>query len=63
VRVLAVTSSHAHLFSSSPHTLQVLGGRHLKYGVSPDLAMFSKTMSNGFAMGAVIGRKEVMEVL
>ena len=27
----------------------------------PDMAMFSKTISNGFAMAAVIGRKEVME--
>lgn len=36
------------------------GGIHLKFTVSPDLATFSKTMSNGFAMAAVIGRKEIM---
>lgn len=36
------------------------GGIHLKFSVSPDLATFSKTMSNGFAMAAVIGRKEIM---
>ena len=39
-----------------------LGGRHLSYpGVTPAIAIFSKTMSNGFAMGAVVGVREVME--
>jgi glutamate-1-semialdehyde 2,1-aminomutase len=38
-----------------------LGGAHRLYGVNPDLAVFAKAMSNGFAMGAVIGRKEVMQ--
>ncbi len=37
------------------------GGIHMVYGVHPDLAVFSKAMANGFAMAAVIGRKEVME--
>ena len=36
------------------------GGIHLIYGVEPDLAVFSKAMANGFAMAAVIGRREVM---
>ena len=26
----------------------VCGGRHLQYGVAPDIATFSKTISNGF---------------
>ncbi len=38
-----------------------LGGAHRLYGVEPDLAVFAKAMSNGFAMGAVIGRREVMQ--
>lgn len=38
-----------------------LGGIHLHYGVSPDIAVFAKAMSNGFAMSAVIGRRAVME--
>jgi glutamate-1-semialdehyde 2,1-aminomutase len=38
-----------------------LGGAHRLYGVAPDLAVFAKAMSNGFALGAVIGRREVME--
>lgn len=38
-----------------------LGGAHRLYGVNPDVAVFAKAMSNGFAMGAVIGREEVMQ--
>jgi glutamate-1-semialdehyde 2,1-aminomutase len=38
-----------------------LGGAHRLYGVTPDLAVFAKAMSNGFAMGAVIGRAPVMQ--
>ncbi len=37
------------------------GGAHLVLGVEPDLAVFAKAMSNGYPMGAVIGRREVME--
>jgi glutamate-1-semialdehyde 2,1-aminomutase len=39
------------------------GGAHLGLGVQPDLCTFAKAMSNGFAMAAVIGRREVMEAL
>lgn len=38
-----------------------LGGAHLLYGMNPDIAVFAKGISNGFPMGAVIGRREVME--
>lgn len=38
-----------------------LGGAHLKYGVNPDIAVFSKTISNGYPMGAVVGTGTVME--
>jgi len=37
------------------------GGAHLKFGICPDIAVFGKSMSNGYPMAAVIGRKEVME--
>ena len=37
-----------------------LGGAHLKFGVNPDIAVFAKTISNGFAMGAVIGNGKTM---
>lgn len=37
-----------------------LGGAHLKFGVVPNMAIFAKAISNGFAMGAVIGTAETM---
>jgi len=40
---------------------ETFGGLHLKYGVSPDLAMFGKALGNGFAITAVIGKASVMQ--
>jgi glutamate-1-semialdehyde 2,1-aminomutase len=40
---------------------QSFGGLHKLYGVEPDLAIFGKTLGNGYAITAVIGRREVME--
>ena len=37
------------------------GGSHLKLGVTPDLAVFAKAMTNGYPLAAVIGKKDVME--
>lgn len=37
------------------------GGLHKKYGVEPDMAMFGKTLGNGYAITAVIGSKEIMQ--
>ena len=37
------------------------GGAHLKYGITPDVAVFSKALSNGHPMAAVIGVKSVLE--
>ena len=37
-----------------------LGGVHLKLGMDPDIAVFSKSISNGYPMAAIIGRREVM---
>jgi len=38
-----------------------LGGLHLHYGVEPDVATFGKTLGNGYAITAVIGRESVMQ--
>jgi glutamate-1-semialdehyde 2,1-aminomutase len=40
---------------------ETYGGLHKKYGVEPDIAMFGKALGNGYAITAVIGRREVME--
>ena len=37
------------------------GGIHLRYGVTPDIAVFAKGMSNGYPMAAIIGKARVME--
>jgi len=38
-----------------------IGGSHLKLGINPDVAVFAKGISNGFPMGAIIGKKEIMQ--
>jgi glutamate-1-semialdehyde 2,1-aminomutase len=40
---------------------QSFGGLHKIYDVEPDLAVFGKALGNGYAITAVIGRREVME--
>ena len=40
---------------------QTFGGLHLLYGVEPDMAMFGKALGNGYAITAIIGRREIME--
>ena len=40
---------------------ETFGGIYQKYGVEPDMAMFGKTIGNGYALTAVVGRKSVME--
>jgi glutamate-1-semialdehyde aminotransferase len=37
------------------------GGMHLKYGINPDMAVFAKSMANGYAMAAIIGVEKVMQ--
>jgi len=37
------------------------GGSHLSLNVNPDLAVFGKTIANGAAMGAIIGKKKIMK--
>lgn len=38
-----------------------VGGIHIRYGVNPDIAVFAKSIANGYAMAAVIGRESVMQ--
>lgn len=37
------------------------GGAHLLMGISPDMAVFSKAMGNGYPIAAIIGKASVME--
>jgi glutamate-1-semialdehyde 2,1-aminomutase len=38
-----------------------LGGAQRVHGIVPDLSTFGKAVANGFALGALAGRREVME--
>ena len=40
-----------------------LGGASEFFGIKPDLATFAKAMGNGFPVGAIAGKKEIMEQL
>jgi glutamate-1-semialdehyde aminotransferase len=40
---------------------ETFGGIYQKYGVEPDMAMYGKTIGNGYALTAVVGKKSVME--
>jgi len=37
------------------------GGLHKNYDVNPDIAMFGKAIGNGYAITAVVGKREIME--
>ena len=40
---------------------ETFGGIHKKYKVEPDMAIFGKAMGNGYAINAIIGKREIME--
>jgi glutamate-1-semialdehyde 2,1-aminomutase len=40
---------------------ETFGGLHLRYGVNPDMATFGKTLGNGYAITAVLGKDEIMK--
>lgn len=46
-----ITSGWRHIF----------GGVHQALGVEPDIAVYAKSLSNGFPMAAIVGRGDVME--
>ena len=39
----------------------VQGGAHLNYDYQPDIAVFSKALGNGYPIGAIIGKGQVMD--
>jgi glutamate-1-semialdehyde 2,1-aminomutase len=39
-----------------------LGGAQATYGIAPDLSTFGKGIANGFALSALAGRREIMEL-
>ncbi len=62
VRALATANGIVLVFDECTSGFrQTFGGLHKLYGVEPDLAVFAKALGNGYAISAVIGRREVME--
>jgi glutamate-1-semialdehyde 2,1-aminomutase len=63
VRKLANDNSIVLIFDECTSGFrQTNGGLHKMYGVEPDMAIFGKALGNGYAITAVIGKKEVMDV-
>jgi glutamate-1-semialdehyde aminotransferase len=40
-----------------------IGGAQKEFGVTPDLSVFGKAMANGYPIGAVVGKKDVMKMI
>ncbi len=37
------------------------GGSHLEFDIQPDIAVFAKAISNGYPMGVILGKEEIMQ--
>lgn len=62
VRALATQHNIVLIFDECTSGFrQAFGGLHKIYGVEPDMAIFGKTLGNGYAITATIGRREIME--
>jgi len=62
VRALATKTGAVLIFDEITIGWRVaLGGAHLLYGISPDIAVLGKSIANGYAMAAIIGKGEVMD--
>jgi len=62
VRDLATEKNIVLIFDEcSSGFRETFGGIFQKFGVEPDMVMFGKTIGNGYALTAVVGRKSVME--
>jgi len=62
VRELATENNIVLIFDECTSGFrETYGGIHKKYNVEPDIAMYGKTLGNGYAITAVTGRREVME--
>lgn len=62
VRALATKHNAVLIFDECTSGFRrSMGGLHKHYGVEPDIATFGKTLGNGYAITAVIGRESVMQ--
>ena len=62
VRDLATQKNIVLIFDEcSSGFRETYGGIFKKFNVEPDVAMFGKTIGNGYALTAVVGKKSIME--
>ena len=62
VRDLATRKNIVLIFDEcSSGFRETFGGIFQKYKIEPDMVMFGKTIGNGYALTAVVGKKSVME--
>jgi glutamate-1-semialdehyde 2,1-aminomutase len=62
VRALATEKNIVLIFDECTSGFrETFGGIYQKYGVEPDMAMYGKTIGNGYALTAVVGTRAVME--
>jgi glutamate-1-semialdehyde 2,1-aminomutase len=62
VRALATEKNIVLIFDEcSSGFRETFGGIYKKFNVEPDIAMYGKTIGNGYALTAVVGRRSVME--
>jgi glutamate-1-semialdehyde 2,1-aminomutase len=64
VRALATAHGAVLIFDEVVTGFRLgLGGAQEQFGVLPDMATYAKAISNGYAMGAVVGRRAVMQIV
>ena len=62
VRKLATDNNIVLIFDECTSGFrECYGGLHKKYEVCPDIAVYGKTLGNGYAVSAVVGREEIMQ--
>lgn len=62
VRSLADKNGAVLIFDEVTSGFRVnTGGIHLVYGVEPDMAVFAKSLGNGYPIAAIVGRRRVMD--
>ncbi len=62
VREIADENDAVLIFDEVTSALRMnSGGIHLRLGVNPDIAVFSKSTGNGYPIAAVIGKEDVMQ--
>ena len=62
VRNLATTNNIVLIFDECTSGFrETFGGIYKKYNIEPDIAIYGKTIGNGYALTAVVGKEEIMQ--